>query len=110
MKIAVITIIAILFLFITDKLSASTIPQISGGGYHSLALKSDGTVWSWGRNNFGQLGNSKRSKKNTPVPVINLEDVIAIAAGTWHSMALKSDGTVWMWGRNNYGQLGDGTF
>ncbi len=110
MKIAVITIIATLFLFITDKLSASTIPQISGGGYHSLALKSDGTVWSWGRNNFGQLGIGKRSKRNTPVQVKNLENVIAIANGTWHNMALKSDGTVWAWGRNNYGQIGDGTF
>lgn len=110
MKITVISIITILFLFIADKLSASTIPQISGGGYHSLDLKSDVTVWSWGRNIFGQLGNGKRSKKNTPVPVKNLEDVVAIAAGTWHSMALKSDGTVWAWGLNNHGQLGDETF
>lgn len=110
MKITVISIIAILFLFITAKLSASTIPQISGGGYHCLALKLDGTVWAWGRNNFGQLGNGKHRKKNSPVPVKNLEDVIAIAAGTWHSLELKSDGTVWTWGQNNYGQLGDGTF
>ena len=110
MKITIFSIIAILFLFITDKLSASTIPQISGGGYHSLALKLNGTVWAWGRNNFGQLGNGKCSKKNTPVPVKNLEDVIAIASGTWHSLALKSNGTVWTWGRNNYGQIGDGTF
>lgn len=110
MKITIISIFAILFLFIADKLSASTTPQISGGGHHSLALKSDGTVWSWGRNNFGQLGNNKRSKKNTLVPVKNLEDVIAIASGTWHSMALRSDGTVWTWGLNNYGQLGDNTF
>ncbi len=106
----IISIIAILSLFITDKLSAATIPQISGGGYHSLALKSDGTVWAWGRNNFGQIGIGKRSKRNTPVQVKNLKDVAAIASKTWHSMALKSDGTVWTWGRNNYGQIGDGTF
>lgn len=98
-----------IFLFTSGSLQASS-PMISGGGYHSLALKSDGTVWSWGRNNFGQLGNGKHSKKNIPVLVKELEDVIAIAAGTWHSMALKSDGTVWTWGLNNYGQLGDGTF
>lgn len=61
----IISIMAILSFFNTDKLSAATIPQISGGGYHSLALKSDGTVWAWGRNNFGQLGNGKRHKKNT---------------------------------------------
>lgn len=110
MKITIFSIIAIVFLFTTDKLSASSIPQISGGGYHTLTLKSDGTVWSWGRNNFGQLGTGKRTKKNSPIPVKNLEDIVAIAAGTWHSMALKSDGTVWTWGLNNYGQLGDGTF
>lgn len=96
-------------LLLSGNLFAAT-PAISGGGYHSLALKSDGTVWSWGRNNFGQLGDGKRSKKNSPVQVKNLRDVIAIASGTWHSMALKSNGTVWTWGRNNYGQIGDGTF
>jgi alpha-tubulin suppressor-like RCC1 family protein len=97
-------------LSVTNTLSASTTPTVSGGGYHSLALKSDGMVWSWGRNNYGQLGNGKRSKKNTPILVKNLNDVIAIAGGTWHSLALKQDGTVWAWGRNDYGQLGDGTF
>lgn len=96
-------------LFLSCNLFAS-VSTISGGGYHSLALKSDGTVWAWGRNNFGQLGNGKKHKTNIPVQVNNLEDVIAIASGKWHSMALKSDGTVWTWGLNNYGQLGDGTF
>ena len=96
-------------LFLPGDLFAST-PSISVGGYHSLTLKSDGTVWSWGRNNFGQLGNGKKRKTNIPIQVNNLEDVIAIASGTWHSMALKSDGSVWTWGLNNHGQLGDGTF
>ena len=96
-------------LLLQNSLFAST-PMVAGGGYHSLTLKSDGTVWSWGRNNYGQIGNGKRFKKNTPVLVNNLTDVIAIASGTWHSLALKQDGTVWTWGRNDYGQLGNGTF
>ena len=93
-------------------------PMIATGSYHSLALKSDGTVWAWGRNNNGQLGDGTSgndSNKSYSVQVKgpggtgNLTDVAAIAAGVMHSLALKSDGTVWAWGYNNYGQLGDGT-
>ncbi len=87
----------------------SGVIAIAAGEYHSLALKSNGTVWAWGRNNYGQLGNGTTTNKNTPVQVSGLSSVIAIAAGTFHSIALKSDGTVWAWGVNEYGQLGDNT-
>ena len=73
MKITFFSIIAILFLFITYKLSASTIPQISGGGYHSLALKSDGTVWAWGDNRFGQLGGGTNKDREKPVQIKNFD-------------------------------------
>ena len=66
---------------------------ISVGGFHNLALRSDGTVVAWGWNNYGQ----------TDVPS-DLTDVVAIAAGQVHSLALKSDGTVVGWGNNTYGQ------
>ncbi|NMC00696.1 MAG: hypothetical protein GYA35_10490, partial [Thermoanaerobaculaceae bacterium] len=82
---------------------------ITGGYYHSLALKSDGTVWAWGHNNYGQLGDGTTTDRLTPVQVQNLTNIVAIAGGSSHSLALKSDGTVWAWGYNNYGQLGDGT-
>ena len=76
---------------------------------HSLALKSDGTVWAWGYNNYGQLGDGTTTDRHTPVSVSGLTGVTAIAGGYGHSLALKSDGTVWAWGYNSYGQLGDGT-
>jgi hypothetical protein len=87
----------------------SGVVAISCGVYHSLALKSDGTVWAWGANDYGQLGNSAASDSSAPVQVSGLSGVIAIAGGSRHSLALKSDGTVWAWGANDYGQLGNGT-
>ena len=83
--------------------------DISSGYAHNLGLKSDGTVWAWGSNGFGQLGDGTNINRLTPIEVVGLTDVIAIAAGYNHSLALKSDGTVWSWGWNSYGQLGDGT-
>ncbi|MGB9825198.1 MAG: invasin domain 3-containing protein, partial [Desulfofundulus sp.] len=82
---------------------------INGNYSHSLEVKSDGTVWAWGNNNFGQLGDGTTINHATPVQVKNLTGVVAVAAGYYHSLALKSDGTVWAWGSNHYGQLGDGT-
>ena len=82
---------------------------IAGGGYHSMALKSDGTVWAWGANYYGQLGDGSTTNRTTPVQVSGLTGAVAIAGGGNHSLALKSDGTVYAWGHNNRGQLGDGT-
>ena len=86
--------------------------EISAGGHHSLALKDDGTVWAWGNNDFGQLGDGSSggdADKLTPVQVSGLSGVVEISAGWYHSLALKDDGTVWAWGYNEFGQLGDGT-
>jgi len=96
-----------------QALSLSGITAIAAGGSHSLALKSDGTVWAWGDNDYGQLGRGFSSGGGwgftTPEQVTALSDVIAIAGGRTHSLALKSNGTVWAWGDNLIGQLGDGT-
>jgi Zn-dependent metalloprotease/alpha-tubulin suppressor-like RCC1 family protein len=98
--------------------SSSTIPvqcglnavvKISGGGSHTLYLKTDGTVWASGSNTFGQLGDGTTIDRNTPVQVNGLNNIISINAGTYHSIFLKSNGTVWACGRNYSGQLGDGT-
>ncbi|MBO7745109.1 fibronectin type III domain-containing protein [Paenibacillus sp. MWE-103] len=82
---------------------------IAAGQLHNLALKSDGTVWAWGWNSSGQLGDGSTTTRSTPVQVTALESVTAIAAGSSHSLAVTSDGTVWAWGNNYSGQLGDGS-
>ena len=93
----------------------SDITGISGGEDHSLALKSDGTVWAWGEDLHGQVGDNdvKGADKFYPVQVVgadsvgSLTEIISIAAGKDHSLALKTDGTVWAWGLDSEGQLGD---
>jgi hypothetical protein len=88
---------------------------VAGGWYHSLAVKQDGTVWGWGQNGSGQLGDGTNTDRKVPVQVVGpngqgfLTGVIAVAASSLCSLAVKQDGTVWGWGYNGYGQLGDGT-
>ncbi|MCM1439913.1 MAG: hypothetical protein NC131_12030, partial [Roseburia sp.] len=93
-------------------------PMIEVGNNHTIALKSDGSVWSWGRNDMGQLGIQRdTTQATTPTEVmINnggslepLTGVVKIAAGGNHNLALKSDGTVWAWGDNAQGALGIGS-
>ncbi|MFC5407479.1 RCC1 domain-containing protein [Cohnella soli] len=80
---------------------------VSAGEFHSLALKTNGTVLSWGYNAYGQLGDGTTTNRSSAVKVVGLSNVKQIASGYYHNLALKSDGTVWSWGYNNSGQLGD---
>ncbi|MCU6713041.1 InlB B-repeat-containing protein [Paenibacillus sp. J5C_2022] len=92
-----------------EQLTDITAISASAGGYHNLALKNDGTVWTWGKNSVGQLGDGTQTDRYSPVQVQGLNNVVAIAAGADYSLALRQDGTVWAWGLNYFGQLGDGT-
>jgi len=83
--------------------------KISAGRYHSLALKSDGSVWGWGFNSSGQLGDNTKTDKLSPVLVVGSHQFVEIASGQNHSYGLKSNGEVWAWGENSNGQLGDNT-
>lgn len=72
-------------------------------------MKSNGTVWAWGYNNHGQLGDSTNTNRRVPVHVHGLSGATRVAGGGTHSIALRNDSTAWAWGDNNYGELGDGT-
>ncbi len=94
------------------------VAQVTMGNQFSVARRSDGTVWAWGLNQFGLLGDGTGQSPSTvsfvPVQVIDdnsvpLDNVTAIAAGQAHTLALRSDGTVWAWGLSHNGQLGNGT-
>mgnify|MGYP001199976160 FL=1 len=89
---------------------------VSAGSGHSLALRGDGTVWAWGDDAFGQLGNdAPLLDQPTPVPVngltgtFGLPGVIAVSAGRNHSLAATNNGKVWAWGQDVSGQLGNDT-
>ncbi|MFC6154632.1 RCC1 domain-containing protein [Nocardioides yefusunii] len=91
-----------------------TLTALAVGGSHSLALGSDGNVYAWGDNTYGQLGDSTTTSRQTPVAtrrgsIPGGVAVTAIAAGRNHSLALGSDGKVYAWGLNSSVQLGDGS-
>ena len=84
--------------------------NIAVGGSTTLALKSDGTIWAWGENLYGQLGDGTTVRERaTPVRSVPGNDWKQVATAGPHSVALKRDGTLWSWGNNWAGQLGDGT-
>lgn len=85
---------------------------VSLGGFHSAAIKTDGSLWMWGWNSMGELGdyntgNGASTIVNKPRKV--MDNVAAVSLGAFHSAAVKKDGTLWMWGSNGSGQFGDGT-
>jgi len=76
---------------------------------HTTAVKIDGTLWAWGGNNFGQLGDGTLDSKSTPVQIGTDTNWTNLSNGLFYSLALKIDGTLWAWGDNSAGTLGDGT-
>ncbi|MGA9770453.1 MAG: hypothetical protein WBV94_15550 [Blastocatellia bacterium] len=88
----------------------TNVVEIAAGFLHSLARKSDGTVWAWGDNTYGQIGDTTTGTDRLfAVQVSGVSSAIGIAAGGDHNLALISGGTVKSWGRNDFGQLGDNT-
>jgi len=84
--------------------------QVACVVYHTAAIKTDGTLWTWGQNTYAQLGDNTTANKSSPVTTVaggtNWKQV---ACGGFHTVAIKTDGTLWSWGYNTIGQLGDGT-
>jgi len=83
--------------------------SVSAGREHSLAIKTDGTLWAWGLNDYGQLGDGTTINKNTPIQIGTATNWKVATSGNWFSTALKTDGALWAWGLNDAGQLGDDT-
>lgn len=83
--------------------------RLSAGDNFTVALHANGTVYVWGNNVYGQLGNGGGGSSPYPVLIAGLSGVKAVEAGNSHVTALHQDGTVWAWGNNSYGQMGDGT-
>jgi YD repeat-containing protein len=83
------------------------VTAIVAGGNHGLALQSDGTLWAWGWNFYGQLGDGTNTDRIAPVQIGT--GFASVAAGDSHTVAVKTDGTLWAWGYNGDGRLGDGT-
>jgi subtilisin family serine protease/PKD repeat protein len=83
--------------------------SVEAGGNHTAALKTDGTLWAWGYNAYGQLGDGTKTSRNIPAQTGSDRTWVSVTAGFEYTLALKADGTLWGWGRNNYGQLGIGT-
>jgi uncharacterized protein YaiE (UPF0345 family) len=99
------TTISVLFQSQSQSLSFA----VAAGAHHTVAVASDGTLWAWGYNYRGQLGDGTTIDKSSPVQVGTDTDWASVAAGASHTVAQKSDGTLWAWGYNYSGQLGDGT-
>ncbi len=98
----------------TGALAGKTISQVAAGGYHSLALTTDGSLYAWGYNGFGQLGSGTTTNSSIPVAVDTTgalagKTISQVAAGYDYSLALTTDGSLYAWGTNGNGQLGNGT-
>ena len=87
----------------------TNIVEISAGQFHTIARKNDGTVWAFGFNNAGQLGDGTTTTRSTPQQITTLSSILLISAGDNHNIAATAGGVVWVWGSNASGKLGDGT-
>ena len=94
-----------------------SVVSVSAGFDHAMAIKTDGSLWAWGWNGDGRLGNGYIANESSTiedriqtVPIKIMEDVVSVSVGSSHTMAIKTDGSLWAWGHNDSGQLGDGTF
>ncbi|MCL1817272.1 MAG: hypothetical protein FWG43_06705, partial [Clostridiales bacterium] len=100
---------AIVTATIKNGLKSSSTAALAAGVSHSITLKTDGSLWAWGSNDRGQLGDGTLTDCNTPLRIGVENEWAVVAAGYDHTVALKTDGSLWTWGYNRFGQLGDGT-
>jgi hypothetical protein len=100
-------LLLLVLMLINNELYSQCWKQVSNGQYHTIAIRTDGTLWAWGMNQFGQLGNGNNIDSNIPIQIGNSNNWRDIAAGAGHSIGIKNDGTLWAWGNNSNGQIGN---
>ena len=95
---------------ITMQINYTSFKQISAGYNHSLGIRGlDGSAWSWGQNNYGQLGTGDLKSYSSPASVLGGVSFSQLSGCQYHSLGIRgSDGSAWSWGSNSYGQLGTG--
>ncbi|HOW67320.1 MAG TPA: hypothetical protein P5186_27500 [Candidatus Paceibacterota bacterium] len=87
-------------MIVTTALSPSDLSfrQVAAGSRHTMAIKRNGTLWAWGRNHHGQLGDGTTVNRNSPVQVGSAANWQLVVAGWSHTVAMKGNGTLWAWG------------
>ena len=99
----------LLIILLNYTCSAQCWQKISHGSGFAISIQSDGSLWSWGLNNYGQLGDGTNISRLQPMQVSDATNWASVSCGGSHVLAIKTDGTLWGWGYNYYGQIGDGT-
>ena len=92
------------------QLGSSSWTLVSGNNSHTVAVRSDNTIWGWGLNTNGQLGTNDTLNRSSPTQISSTSDWSQVRVGDSFTIALKSDNTLWAWGLNTSGQLGTGDF
>jgi alpha-tubulin suppressor-like RCC1 family protein len=99
-------LLLLLSLFVLQSNAQQCWDKISSGAYHTIAISNDGTLWAWGYNDSGQLGDGTYVNKTVPTKIGTDTDWVSISTGYYHSFAIKSNGTLWGWGSNFYSKIG----
>lgn len=102
--------ITLFLIFFTTQANSQCWNTISSGLFHAMGIKSDGTLWAWGKNDTGQLGDGTLIQKYIPTQIGTSNNWKIVSCGEDFTVGIQTDGTLWSWGNNVRGQLGNGNF